>query len=55
MKNKELMHKYWCHKSEALKSNCNKPNQFISPVDLEFRPALQKWQEQLYHSLYITG
>ena len=35
-----MMHKYWCHKSEALKSNCKKTNQLISIVDLDFRHAI---------------
>ena len=34
-KNKGMMHKYLCHNSEALKTNCKK-NQLISIVDLDF-------------------
>ena len=33
------MHKYWCLKTEALKSNC-KDNTLISIVDLDLRHAI---------------
>ena len=35
LKNKGMMHKFWCHKSEALKRNCQNNNQLVSTVVLD--------------------